>query len=73
MAASYGVSETSSAIRSPRLVSSSEPIGVSSEMVRCAAWTIWWIFSGCTLIASATSSGVGWRPSSWASMLSVLR
>ncbi len=46
LAASYGVSETSSAIRSPRLVSSSLPIGVSSEIVRWAAWMICWIFFG---------------------------
>ncbi len=29
--------------------------------------------SGATIMASATSSGVGWRPSSWARMLRVLR
>ena len=60
-------------MKSPRWESSSSPIGVSSETGSCETLMISRTFSGVTWtswpfdIASAISSTVGSRPSSWSS------
>ena len=66
-----GASAPRSSMKSPRWESSSSPIGVSSETGSCETLMISRTFSGVTWtswpldIASAISSTVGSRPSSW--------
>src|SRR5713101_714332 len=66
-AASAGASASWSSIKSPRWLSSSSPIGVSSEMGSCAILMISRTRSTGRVIACAISSAVGSRPSSCSS------
>ena len=54
-------------MKSPRWLSSSSPMGVSSEMGSCAILRTLRTLSTGTSILIAISSGVGSRPSSWTS------
>ena len=61
-ATSAGAGVTSSAIKSPRWLSSSSPIGVSRETGSCATFIISRTFSSDMPISAAISSGLGSRP-----------
>src|SRR5216117_2495610 len=67
MMESTGDTTCLSSMKSPRWLSSSSPIGVSSEMGSCAIFRTFRTLSTGTSILVAISSGVGSRPSSWTS------
>ena len=62
-----GVSASRSSIKSPSLLSSSLPMGVSNEIGSCATLTISRNLATVISIDSAISSSVGLRPLSCAS------
>ena len=64
---STGETTCLSSMKSPRWLSSSSPIGVSSEMGSWAIFRTLRTLSTGTSILVAISSGVGSRPSSWTS------
>ena len=66
-AASAGATASGSSMKSPRWLSSSAPIGVSSEIGSCAIFITSLTLSGERLISFAISSTEGSRPSSCSS------
>ena len=70
-AASAGESASSSGMKSPRWLSSSSPIGVSSETGSCEILRISRTLSMGIPSSAAMSSGVGSLPSRWSSILLV--